>query len=208
MSPPAPGGVLWRLRAAAEWSAALALLIFFLPFLAVVACAILLESGRPVLFRQPRFGLNGGRFDALKFRTMLQSGCDPSGAGQTANQDPRITRVGNVLRRTSFDELPQLWNVLRGEMSLIGPRAHPCGMEVGGRLCEDVDPRYHARHVVRPGITGWAQVNGSRGAVKSPEALQRRTNLDLDYVANWTPALDLKIIAKTLGVLIHADAGR
>lgn len=203
----APAGPAWALRAVVEQVAAVALLILLLPFFVAIILAIRIETPGPALFRQPRFGRDRRSFEVLKFRTMCREGCDRSGAGQTADRDPRITRVGTFLRRSSLDELPQLINVIRGEMSLVGPRAHPCGMEVCGRLCDEVDPRYHARHVVRPGITGWAQVNGSRGAVKSPEALRQRVDLDLDYVARWSPLLDLWILVRTLAVAIHPDAG-
>ena len=115
----------------------------------------------------------------LKFRTMHVPGCDPSGAQRTATRDPRVTRVGRILRRTSLDELPQLWNVLRGEMSLVGPRPHALAMQVGEALYADAVRHYPLRHRVRPGITGWAQVNGSRGEVDTLERAEGRVRLDL-----------------------------
>lgn len=203
----APGGLSCLVRDIGEWLIAFALAVVLSPLLLLITITILAESGRPVIFRQPRFGRGGKCFDVFKFRTMKQTETDVSGANQTADNDPRITRVGRILRVASLDELPQIFNVLRGEMSLVGPRAHPCGMRVEGELCEVVDPRYHSRHVVRPGITGWAQVNGSRGAVKSAEALSRRVDLDLEYIRNWSLLLDARVLIKTVGVALHSGRG-
>jgi polysaccharide biosynthesis protein PslA len=207
-SPTAPNGAAWQIKGVMERGGALFMLLIFLPLLAVIALAIVLESGQPVLFRQPRFGRGGVPFAVLKFRTMQRALCDPSGAGQTGDADPRITRVGQILRKTSLDELPQLWNVVTGQMALIGPRAHPCGMCVEGLLCEALVPHYHNRHVVRPGITGWAQVNGSRGAVKTADALEARVALDLDYIAKWSLWLDLRIIWRTIRVVLSCKQAR
>lgn len=203
----APGDLACLVRNAGEWLIAFALVVILSPLLVLISIAIRAESGGPVIFRQPRFGRGGKGFDVFKFRTMTQAGTDVSGANQTADNDPRITRVGRILRVTSFDELPQIFNVLRGEMSLVGPRAHPCGMRVEGELCETLDPRYHRRHVVRPGITGWAQVNGSRGAIKSAEALSRRVDLDLEYIRDWSFLLDASILIKTVGVAFYSHRG-
>lgn len=202
VAPASPIGIAWQVKGMLETGMALVALAALLPLFVVIALAILLESGRPVLFRQPRFGKAGAPFDVLKFRTMQSALCDISGAGQTADADPRVTHVGLLLRKTSMDELPQLWNVVLGQMALIGPRAHPCGMCVQDVLCETLVPHYHNRHVIRPGITGWAQVNGSRGAVKSAEALNHRVALDLNYVDNWSLWLDLRIIWCTLKVVL------
>jgi len=204
----APSGLRLAFRDTCDWIAALVLTILLAPVLAAISVAILLDTGRPVLFKQPRFGRNQKPFLAWKFRTMVVSDCDLSGARQTEDHDPRITRVGRILRKTSLDELPQLFNVLAGDMCLIGPRAHPCGMRIEGELCEDIDPRYHLRHIVRPGITGWAQVNGSRGAVKDFEALSRRVDLDLEYIRRWSPLLDIRIFFRTIGVALHSDRGQ
>jgi polysaccharide biosynthesis protein PslA len=206
--PAAPTGIAWQIKEAIERTAALVLLIALLPAFIIIALAILLESRGSVLFRQPRFGRGGTPFHVLKFRTMQHTLCDPTGAGQTGDADPRITRVGHILRKTSLDELPQLWNVVSGDMALIGPRAHPCGMCVAGLPCEAVVPHYHNRHVVRPGITGWAQVNGSRGAVKTADLLQQRLALDLDYIRNWSPWLDLRILWRTIWVVISRRQAR
>ncbi|MBX6744039.1 MAG: exopolysaccharide biosynthesis polyprenyl glycosylphosphotransferase [Acetobacteraceae bacterium] len=178
------------------------------PVLAAAALAIRLESPGPVLFRQWRFGLGSRPILVLKFRTMRIDGCDPTGEQRTAARDPRVTRVGRFLRRTSIDELPQLINVLRGDMSLVGPRPHPLHMRVGGAYYFEAVERYRARHLVRPGITGWAQVNGSRGEVDTIEKARRRVDLDLWYLDNWSLALDLRILLRTaLGgfVSLRAD---
>lgn len=206
--PKAPGGMSWTAKTIVERVIALVALVGLAPLLAMIAAMIVVESGRPVLFRQPRFGRNGIPFDVLKFRTMWTELCDSTGAGQTGDADPRVTRVGLFLRRTSLDELPQLWNVLVGQMALVGPRAHPCGMQVQGRLCEDLLPTYHDRHKVLPGITGWAQVNGSRGAVKTAEMLQRRVALDLEYIRDWSLWLDLKILWRTVWVVLSGKLAR
>ena len=189
-------------------SAALLAVFVLAPILILISVAIVVESGRPTLFRQPRFGRGGVPFNALKFRTMRTELCDLSGAQQTSDDDPRVTLVGRFLRQTSLDELPQLFNVLWGHMALVGPRAHPCGMKVGGVLCEELDPNYYLRHNVRPGVTGWAQINGSRGAVKTPEMLFRRTNLDLYYISNWSLWLDLTILIRTVPVVLSRKQAR
>ncbi|MDJ0390002.1 exopolysaccharide biosynthesis polyprenyl glycosylphosphotransferase [Roseomonas sp. E05] len=175
-----------------------AALLLLAPCFAIVALLIYLESGGPVLFRQRRYGLGGEPVKILKFRTMHASLGDATGAQRTAKRDPRVTRVGRFLRRTSIDELPQLWNVLRGDMSLVGPRPHAVSMLVGQALYNDAVPTYRARHRVRPGITGWAQVNGSRGEIDTQAKAERRIELDLWYIDNWSLALDLQILLRTL----------
>jgi lipopolysaccharide/colanic/teichoic acid biosynthesis glycosyltransferase len=156
------------------------------PFLAVAAAAIKLDDGGPVLYRQRRVGYRGEEFDLLKLRTMVV-GAESQGAGSAVNRgDPRITRVGRLLRRVSIDELPQLWNVLRGDMSLIGPRP---------TLKYQVDqytPRQRRRLEVKPGLTGWAQIHG-----RASLAWDDRIELDVWYVENRSPALDLKILLRT-----------
>ena len=194
----------WTMKLRVERVLAFLALGLLSPLLGVIALLVRLDSRGPVLFRQERFGLEGRRFEVLKFRTMHAALADPTGGRQTENRDPRITRFGWLLRVSSLDELPQLLNVVRGEMALIGPRAHPCGMRVEGRLCEDLARHYHARHAIPPGITGWAQINGSRGAVKSRGALEERIDLDLDYIRNWSPALDLTIFFRTVVVCLGA----
>ncbi len=172
-------------------------LIVLSPVMLAAAIAIRLESPGPILFRQQRFGFNNRPISVLKFRSMYVNLGDPTGAQRTVRHDPRITRVGRILRRTSIDELPQLINVLRGEMSLVGPRAHPLLMTVGGHLYHEAVAGYAARHRVKPGITGLAQINGCRGEIATIEQAQARIRYDLEYVSRWSLWLDLKIMLLT-----------
>lgn len=172
----------------------LLVIIWLLPLMIMVAVAIKLDGPGPVLFRQKRYGKNNSEFDIFKFRTMTVAG---SGELQTQLSDPRVTRVGRFLRRTSFDELPQLFNVLRGEMSLVGPRPHPIAMRTDSLLSEEIVSEYTHRHRVKPGITGWAQINGSRGATSTAAQVKRRVELDLSYIENWSIFLDIKILVLT-----------
>ena len=183
------------------------LLVLASPVMFAAALAILMESGSPVLFRQWRFGQGSKPIPVFKFRTMYTDRGDPSGERQTEQGDPRVTIVGRFLRRTSIDELPQLFNVLRGDMSLVGPRPHPLHMKVGGRSYFDAVRDYRGRHCVRPGITGWAQINGSRGGVVTIEEATRRVELDLFYIRHWSLWLDLVILARTLrrGIFAGGD---
>jgi exopolysaccharide biosynthesis polyprenyl glycosylphosphotransferase len=182
-------------------------LILVSPLLAITAILIKLDSQGPVFFVQRRFGLNNEVIRVLKFRTMHCARCDPSGAQRTVRNDPRVTRVGRVLRWLSIDELPQLINVLRGDMSLIGPRPHAIAMKAGDRLYCDAVEQYLHRHRVKPGVTGWAQVNGLRGEVDTFEKAHARVAHDLYYIEHWSPWLDLKILLKTVGILLfHEDA--
>ncbi|MGG5817697.1 exopolysaccharide biosynthesis polyprenyl glycosylphosphotransferase [Falsiroseomonas sp. HW251] len=174
-----------------------AALVALSPVLLAAAVAVKLTSPGPVLFRQWRFGAGSRPIEVLKFRTMRTDSCDVTGAQRTVARDPRVTPVGRFLRRSSIDELPQLINVLRGEMSLVGPRAHPMHMRVEGDYYFEAVANYRARHLVRPGITGWAQVNGSRGEVDTLEKARRRVALDLWYIENWSLALDLRILLRT-----------
>ena len=162
------------------------------PALAAAAVAIKLSDGGPVFYRQQRVGLNGNEFELLKLRTM-EVGAETRGAGLAVNEgDPRITRAGRILRRLSIDELPQLWNVVRGEMSLIGPRPERPDFV---RLFERNVHRYGDRHRVKSGITGWAQVHGLHGRARIP--WEDRIELDVWYVEHRSPWLDLKILART-----------
>jgi Undecaprenyl-phosphate glucose phosphotransferase len=167
------------------------------PILLAVAIAIKLDSRGPVIFRQTRQGFNNDTFEVLKFRTMYAEDADPDCAVQTAADDPRITPVGRFLRRTSLDEVPQLINVLNGDMSIVGPRPHALETKADGDLFAEVVQRYAARHRVRPGITGWAQVNGWRGETDTQEKIQKRVEYDQYYIENWTLWFDLWIILKT-----------
>jgi Undecaprenyl-phosphate glucose phosphotransferase len=173
-----------------------------LPLLLLIALAIKLDSPGPVLFRQKRWGAKDRPFDLLKFRSMYVNQSDPLGRQLTRAGDPRVTRVGRFLRRFSLDELPQLINVLRGEMSLVGPRPHPMSAKAGGILYRDTAENYLVRQRVKPGMTGWAQVNGWRGPTDTVEQLHQRLAHDVYYVENWSFGLDLMILLRTASALL------
>lgn len=177
-------------------------LLFFAPLLLLVALAIKLDSPGPVFFRQKRYGFNQDLFECWKFRTMRQDKTDENAEVLTRRGDVRVTRVGRFLRRTSIDELPQLINVLKGDMSLVGPRPHAASAKAAGRLYEEAVDVYVARHRVKPGITGWAQVNGWRGETDTLEKIERRVEYDLFYIENWSLSLDIKILLRTALVVI------
>ncbi len=168
------------------------------PVLAAVAVLIKLDSRGPVLFRQPRLGFNNRLFTCYKFRSMRADAADLLADKQTTRDDPRVTRVGQVIRKLSLDELPQLLNVLDGTMSLVGPRPHAPNTKAADRLFGDVVAHYAVRHRVRPGITGWAQVNGWRGETQTVEQIEGRVACDLHYIENWSLGFDLKILFLTL----------
>jgi Undecaprenyl-phosphate glucose phosphotransferase len=181
------------------------LLVVASPLVAVIAILIKLDSPGPVFFKQTRFGFNNQPIRVLKFRTMYVDRSDPSGAQRTVQNDPRVTRFGRILRWLSLDELPQLINVAGGDMSLVGPRPHAVAMKAGDRLyCEAVEQYLH-RHRVKPGITGWAQVNGLRGEVDTLEKARARVAHDLHYIEHWSPWLDFKIVLKTVGILASRE---
>jgi Undecaprenyl-phosphate glucose phosphotransferase len=171
-----------------------ALLVFFMPLMLVIAALVKFDSRGPVIFRQRRFGFNRQPITVYKFRTMYCGGDDAT-VPQARRQDPRITRLGRFLRRSSFDELPQLFNVLRGDMSLVGPRPHATAHDE--KYAPVVDG-YLARHRVQPGITGWAQVKGFRGETDTLEKMIQRIEHDLFYIEHWSPLFDLRILALTL----------
>jgi Undecaprenyl-phosphate glucose phosphotransferase len=181
-------------KAAFDRSMAAVLLLLMAPFLALLALLVVLDSPGPPLFRQPRIGLNNAPFICLKFRTMYHHMADPLADRQTSRNDERVTRIGRWLRKMSFDELPQLINVLRGEMSLVGPRPHAPNSRAGGYLFPDVVDEYPQRHRVKPGITGWAQVNGWRGETTSVHQIVERVRCDLYYIDNWSIWLDIRIL--------------
>ncbi|WP_181702022.1 sugar transferase [Chthonobacter albigriseus] len=190
-----PPGVSKR---AFDFAAALIGLVALLPLLLLIAATIKLTSRGPVFFRQKRIGYQNQLFEIYKFRTMYLERCDASGVAQTTDSDPRVTPFGRFLRRLSLDELPQLLNVVKGDMSLVGPRPHVPGMLAAGVLYEELVPDYFDRHTVRPGLTGLAQVNGFRGPTTNRDMAIGRIEKDLEYVRNAGLLKDIKIIAITL----------
>ena len=177
-------------------------LVLLLPLLVAISVAVKLDSPGPVFFRQRRHGLLNEEVPVWKFRSMRTETADASAVRQVSANDDRVTRVGGFLRRTSLDELPQLWNVVRGEMSLVGPRPHAIGMLTGGEEPSRLVEVYAHRHRIKPGLTGWAAINGSRGPVDTPEAVRRRVSLDLEYIERRSLWLDLKIMFMTLPCLL------
>jgi len=182
-----------------------ALLVLF-PAMFVIAIAVRIDSPGPALFRQLRMGRGNRLFEVLKFRTMHRDTADTHGARSVNRDDSRVTRVGRFLRRTSLDELPQLINVLRGDMSIVGPRPHALGTRAGDQLLWAVDERYWNRHAIRPGLTGLAQVRGLRGETVKEEDLKHRLQADLEYIDGWHIGRDIGILLRTLGVLVHPNA--
>lgn len=180
--------------------------IVLLPLLLLVALAIRLESPGPVLFRQMRVGQGNRQFRIFKFRSMRVESSDADGHQSASRADERITRVGRIIRRTSIDELPQLLNVLRGEMSMVGPRPHALGSTAGDELFWHASQQYWLRHALKPGITGLAQIRGFRGATERVEDLARRVRCDLEYLSNWSLWGDIAIMLKTIRVVIHKNA--
>ena len=194
-----------------KWLLDLTLGAFFVvlgaPLMALIALCIKLDSPGPVLFRQYRYGFNQQLIGVFKFRTMHANMTDHDADRLTQRQDPRVTRVGAILRRFGLDELPQLFNVLAGQMSIVGPRPHATQAKAGGKLYQDVVDQYAVRHKVRPGITGWAQIHGWRGNTDTEEALVRRVEHDLYYIDNWSVLLDLRIVLRTFWVVIEGENG-
>ncbi|MFC5344358.1 exopolysaccharide biosynthesis polyprenyl glycosylphosphotransferase [Brevundimonas staleyi] len=190
-------GTQGLVKQAQDYVVAACAVVLTAPILAVAATALALGGGGPVLFRQDRIGFNGRPFSIYKLRTMTIDPTD-DGAGGQVRGNPRVTRLGALLRRTSIDELPQLLNVLKGEMSIVGPRPHVAGMRIGADPYAEAVRTYAARHQIKPGITGWAQINGMRGGIDTLEKARRGVELDLDYMRNWSLQLDLSIMAQTL----------
>lgn len=176
-----------------------------LPVMGLIALAIRLDSPGPILFRQRREGHVGAPFTALKFRSLHHAQRDEGAVVPVAVQDSRVTRVGRFLRRSSLDELPQLFNVLAGDMSLVGPRPHAVGARNRDMEFAAVAAGYAARHRVKPGLTGLAQINGCRGAVTQPEDIRRRLAYDLDYIDRWSPWLDLHILLMTAPAVLGGE---
>jgi polysaccharide biosynthesis protein PslA len=178
------------------------IMLLAMPLLVVIAVAIKLDSSGPVLFGQLREGYHNRAFKVWKFRTMYNETRDERAAQQTSRHDRRVTRVGRLLRRISLDELPQLINVIQGDMSIVGPRPHALGMTSVGLPMTQVLEEYAARHRLKPGITGWAQINGCRGEIDSHEKLRRRVSLDCYYIDHWSLSLDLWIILRTVALML------
>lgn len=178
----------------------IAALIFvaILPVMAVIALLIKLDSPGPVLFAQNRYGFNNKLIRVYKFRSMYSDQTDANAEKLVTKGDSRITKIGAFLRRTSLDELPQFINVLKGEMSIVGPRPHALKASAAGRLYDEIVDDYAKRHRVKPGITGWAQINGWRGETDTEEKILKRVEYDLEYIENWSLSFDLKIILKTI----------
>ncbi len=174
------------------------ILMLALPVMALVALAVRLDSPGPVLFRQKRFGFNNERIDVFKFRSMYHEHADPLATKVVTRNDSRVTRVGRFIRKTSLDELPQLFNVVfKSNLSLVGPRPHAVQSKLQSRLFDEAVDGYFARHRVKPGITGWAQINGWRGEVDTDEKIQKRVEYDLHYIENWSVLFDFYILLKT-----------
>lgn len=176
------------------------------PLMIAVALAVKLQDGGPVFFTQRRMGRGNRFFNMYKFRSMTQALCDRDGNQSASKDDQRITAVGRFIRRTSIDELPQLLNVLLGDMSVVGPRPHATGSLAGNKLFWEVDLRYWQRHSLKPGLSGLAQVRGYRGATDRESDLVNRLQSDLEYLEGWTILRDIQIVFLTLRVLVHDRA--
>jgi Undecaprenyl-phosphate glucose phosphotransferase len=195
-------GIDALIKAAEDKVLGVLILLLIWPLLLLVALAIKLDSSGPVFFRQPREGFNNKSFRVFKFRTMYNNLGEVDNIQQASRKDPRVTRVGAILRRTSLDELPQLFNVLAGDMSLVGPRPHAASTRAGGKLFSEVVTSYAARHKVKPGITGWAQVCGWRGETDTEDKLIKRFEHDLYYIENWSLLFDFYILLRTAAALV------
>jgi len=181
-------------------------LVFLLPLMLTIAAMIRAEDGGPALFRQQRQGRNNRLFWIFKFRSMGVPKHDLAGTRSASRDDERVTTIGRFIRRTSIDELPQLINVLRGDMSIVGPRPHAIGSLAGNKPFWEVDPRYLLRHSLKPGLTGLAQMRGLRGATDTEAHLRQRLQADLEYLDGWTILRDIRIIVGTIRVVVHHRA--
>ena len=184
---------------------ALAALIALSPVMLIVAAAVRYESKGPAIFKQKRFGYNNELIEVYKFRSMYTDKTDATAAKLVTKNDPRVTKVGRIIRKSSLDELPQLFNVLTGQLSLVGPRPHATQAKAAGTLYDEVVDGYFARHKVKPGITGWAQINGWRGETDTHEKLEQRLKHDLAYIDQWSLGFDLYILAKTPLALLKSE---
>lgn len=180
-------------------------LIALTPVMIATAIAIKATSKGPVFFRQKRFGFNNEVVSVWKFRSMYTDQCDAAAKVMVSKGDPRVTPVGRFIRKTSIDELPQLFNVLMGELSLVGPRPHAVNAQTENRMWDQVVDGYFARHKVKPGVTGWAQINGWRGEVDTPEKIRARVEHDVYYIENWSLLFDLKILMLTPIRLLNTE---
>jgi exopolysaccharide biosynthesis polyprenyl glycosylphosphotransferase len=180
-------------------------IVLLAPVMLAVAAAIKLECKGPVIFKQKRYGFNNQLIEVFKFRSMYTNRCDANATMLVSKGDPRVTRVGRFIRKTSLDELPQLFNVLTGQLSLVGPRPHATQAKAADTLYEQVVDGYFARHKVRPGITGWAQINGWRGETDTREKIEQRVKYDLDYIDHWSLMFDVKILARTPLALLKSE---
>ena len=181
-------------------------LVALSPVMIATAIAIRFESKGPVIFRQKRYGFNNQVVEVMKFRSMYHEMADPDAKTVVTKGDPRVTKVGRFIRKTSIDELPQLFNVLSGKLSLVGPRPHAVNAHTANRQWDQVVDGYFARHKVKPGVTGWAQVNGWRGEVDDDEKIQQRVNHDLYYIENWSLLFDLQILFMTPFSLLNTES--
>lgn len=184
---------------------ATAAIVALFPLMVAAAIAIRLDSKGPILFRQKRYGFNNEIIEVLKFRSMYTEMSDPDAKQVVTKGDPRVTRVGRFIRKTSIDELPQLFNVLAGTLSLVGPRPHAVNAHTDNTTWDDVVDGYFARHKVKPGVTGWAQINGWRGEVDTQEKIEKRVECDVYYIENWSILFDLKILLLTPFRLLNTE---
>ncbi len=180
-------------------------IVLFAPVMIVTAIAIKLDSKGPVFFRQKRHGFNNEIVEVLKFRSMYADQSDPTAVKAVTKGDPRVTRVGRFIRKASIDELPQFFNALVGTLSLVGPRPHAVSARSHNKLYNEVVDGYFARHKVKPGVTGWAQINGWRGEIDTDEKIRMRTEFDLHYIENWSLWFDLKILLLTPVRLLNTE---
>ena len=190
-------GWSWFMKDAVDRVLAAIFIVLLSPIMAIAWLAVRYESAGPAIFKQQRFGFNNELVEVFKFRSMYTDMSDATASKLVTKGDPRVTRVGRFIRKTSIDELPQLFNVLTGQLSLVGPRPHATQAKAANDLYDQVVEGYFARHKVKPGITGWAQINGWRGETDTHEKIENRVKLDLEYIDRWSILFDLYIIAKT-----------
>ena len=193
------------LKVCVDKSVAIAAVIILSPVILGVALAVKMTSKGPIIFKQKRYGFNNELIEIYKFRSMYLAEADADANTLVTKGDARVTKVGRFIRRTSLDELPQFFNVLNGQLSLVGPRPHATKAKAGEKLYEHVVDGYFARHKVKPGITGWAQINGWRGETDTAEKIEKRVEHDLYYIENWSLTFDLYILASTPFALLNTD---